>query len=148
MQRARAPSSAGPVLIPESARRCLRFAGGIEFEGYPLDREFWQLLVYCSDQAMGNPTGVVFAEAELLAPAGTMANAILAGVTDTPALRLISGHEKLMAIAKKRKPAQAPDHAGRCGAVHCGAVPSGDVLDDREHFAGGWRPEPRRIGMI
>ena len=31
-----------------------------------------------------------------LAPAGITANAILAGATDTPALRLIPGHEKLM----------------------------------------------------
>ena len=25
----------------------------------------------------------------------------------------------------------------RFSSVHCGAAPSGDVLDDREHFAGG-----------
>ena len=36
-----------------------------------------------------------------LAPAGITANAILAGVTDTPALRLIPGHEKLMEIASR-----------------------------------------------
>jgi len=41
-----------------------------------------------------------------LAPAGITANAILAGVTDTPALRLIPGHEKLMEIARLRNPHQ------------------------------------------
>ena len=39
-----------------------------------------------------------------LAPAGITANAILAGVTDTPALRLIPGHEKLVEIARLRNP--------------------------------------------
>ncbi|MFN0171641.1 MAG: SDR family oxidoreductase [Bryobacteraceae bacterium] len=39
-----------------------------------------------------------------LAPLGITANAILAGVTDTPALRRIPGHEKLMAFAMKRNP--------------------------------------------
>ena len=41
------------------------FPGEIQLEAHPLDREFWQLLVYCSDQALGNPTGVVFSEAAL-----------------------------------------------------------------------------------
>jgi NAD(P)-dependent dehydrogenase (short-subunit alcohol dehydrogenase family) len=39
-----------------------------------------------------------------LAPAGITANAILAGVTDTPALRLIPNCEKLMEIARQRNP--------------------------------------------
>jgi enoyl-[acyl-carrier protein] reductase III len=39
-----------------------------------------------------------------LAPSGITANAIMAGVTDTPALRLIPGHEKLLEIAKQRNP--------------------------------------------
>lgn len=39
-----------------------------------------------------------------LAPTGITANAILAGVTDTPALRLIPGHEKLMEFARQRNP--------------------------------------------
>ncbi len=39
-----------------------------------------------------------------LAPLGMTANAILAGVTDTPALRRIPGHDKLMAFAMKRNP--------------------------------------------
>ena len=39
-----------------------------------------------------------------LAPLGITANAILAGVTDTPALRKIPGNEKLMAYAEARNP--------------------------------------------
>jgi NAD(P)-dependent dehydrogenase (short-subunit alcohol dehydrogenase family) len=39
-----------------------------------------------------------------LAPFGITANAILAGVTDTPALRKIPGHEKLLAAAMSRNP--------------------------------------------
>jgi enoyl-[acyl-carrier protein] reductase III len=39
-----------------------------------------------------------------LAPMGITANAILAGVTDTPALRKIPGHEQLMAYAVARNP--------------------------------------------
>lgn len=57
-----------------------------------------------------------------LAPAGITANAILAGVTDTPALRLIPGHEKLMEIARLRNPSKrltAPEDVGRCIAALC-----------------------------
>jgi NAD(P)-dependent dehydrogenase (short-subunit alcohol dehydrogenase family) len=39
-----------------------------------------------------------------LAPQGITANAILAGVTDTPALRKIPGHEKLIEVATERNP--------------------------------------------
>ena len=39
-----------------------------------------------------------------LAPAGITANAILAGVTDTPALRLIPDYQKLIDMAKLRNP--------------------------------------------
>jgi len=39
-----------------------------------------------------------------LAPAGITANAILAGVTDTPALRAMPGHEKFIEVAKRRNP--------------------------------------------
>ena len=39
-----------------------------------------------------------------LAPAGITANAILAGVTDTPALRKIPGHERLLEAAAARNP--------------------------------------------
>jgi predicted PhzF superfamily epimerase YddE/YHI9 len=34
-------------------------------EGGSLNWEFWELLVYCSDQALGDPTGVVFPDREL-----------------------------------------------------------------------------------
>ena len=80
-----------------------------------------------------------------LAPAGITANAILAGVTDTPALRLIPGHEKLMEIARLRNPQQAADHARRRGALHRRAVPSRHLLDDRQHDPRGWRREHCRM---
>ena len=57
-----------------------------------------------------------------LAPAGITANAILAGVTDSPALRQIPGYEKIMEIARQRNPhkrlTQAEDVA-RCIAALC-----------------------------
>jgi len=57
-----------------------------------------------------------------LAPAGITANAILAGVADTPALRLIPGHEKLMEIARLRNPNKrltTPEDVARCIAALC-----------------------------
>jgi NAD(P)-dependent dehydrogenase (short-subunit alcohol dehydrogenase family) len=39
-----------------------------------------------------------------LAPRGISANAIMAGVTDTPALRKIPGHEKMIEVARARNP--------------------------------------------
>lgn len=57
-----------------------------------------------------------------LAPAGITANAILAGVTDTPALRLIPGHDKILEVAKKRNPhgrLTAPEDVARCIAALC-----------------------------
>ena len=57
-----------------------------------------------------------------LAPAGITANAIMAGVTDTPALRLIPGHEKLMEIARMRNPNKrltTPEDVARCIAALC-----------------------------
>jgi NAD(P)-dependent dehydrogenase (short-subunit alcohol dehydrogenase family) len=57
-----------------------------------------------------------------LAPAGITANAILAGVTDTPALRLIPDHEKIMEIARHRNPNQRltqPEDVARCIAALC-----------------------------
>jgi NAD(P)-dependent dehydrogenase (short-subunit alcohol dehydrogenase family) len=57
-----------------------------------------------------------------LAPAGITANAILAGVTDTPALRQIPGHEQLVEIARMRNPHKrltAPEDVARCIAALC-----------------------------
>jgi NAD(P)-dependent dehydrogenase (short-subunit alcohol dehydrogenase family) len=57
-----------------------------------------------------------------LAPAGITANAILAGVTDSPALRQIPGHEKLMEIARQRNPngrLTQPEDVARCIAALC-----------------------------
>ncbi len=57
-----------------------------------------------------------------LAPAGITANAILAGVTDTPALRLIPGHEKIVEVAKARNPHKrltTPEDVARCIVALC-----------------------------
>jgi enoyl-[acyl-carrier protein] reductase III len=57
-----------------------------------------------------------------LAPAGITANAILAGVTDSPALRQIPNYEKLMEIAKLRNPNKrltTPEDVARCIAALC-----------------------------
>jgi enoyl-[acyl-carrier protein] reductase III len=57
-----------------------------------------------------------------LAPAGITANAILAGVTDSPALRQIPNFEKLMEIAKLRNPHKrltTPEDVARCIAALC-----------------------------
>lgn len=57
-----------------------------------------------------------------LAPAGITANAIMAGVTDTPALRLIPGFEKMIEIARLRNPHHrltTPDDVARCIVALC-----------------------------
>ncbi|MBZ5583491.1 MAG: SDR family oxidoreductase [Acidobacteriia bacterium] len=57
-----------------------------------------------------------------LAPAGITANAILAGVTDTPALRQIPGYEKIAEIAKQRNPHKrltTPEDVARTIAALC-----------------------------
>lgn len=59
-----------------------------------------------------------------LAPHGITANAILAGVTDTPALRKIPGNEKLMEIAQFRNPhgrLTTPVDVAKCIGALCGA---------------------------
>ena len=55
-----------------------------------------------------------------LAPMGITVNAIRAGVTDTPALRKIPGHEKLIKIAKERNPSgrlTTPEDVAKAVAV-------------------------------
>ncbi|HLK61983.1 MAG TPA: SDR family oxidoreductase [Bryobacteraceae bacterium] len=57
-----------------------------------------------------------------LAPAGITANAILAGVTDTNALRLIPGFETLIDEARRRNPHHRltlPEDVARCIAALC-----------------------------
>ena len=57
-----------------------------------------------------------------LAPRGITANAIMAGVTDTPALRKIPGNEKLIDYAKAKNPHHrltTPADVARCIAVLC-----------------------------
>jgi NAD(P)-dependent dehydrogenase (short-subunit alcohol dehydrogenase family) len=57
-----------------------------------------------------------------LAPAGITANAILAGVTDTPASRLIPDYEKIFEIARLRNPHKRltqPEDVARCIAALC-----------------------------
>lgn len=55
-----------------------------------------------------------------LAPRGITANAILAGVTDTPALRKIPGNERIVAYAQARNPhgrLTQPEDVARCVSV-------------------------------
>jgi enoyl-[acyl-carrier protein] reductase III len=55
-----------------------------------------------------------------LAPLGITANAILAGVTDTPALRKIPGNDKLTSVARERNPHRrltTPADVAKCIAV-------------------------------
>jgi NAD(P)-dependent dehydrogenase (short-subunit alcohol dehydrogenase family) len=55
-----------------------------------------------------------------LAPLGITANAIRAGVTDTPALRKIPGHERMISIARAMNPHHrltTPEDVGRCLAA-------------------------------
>ena len=57
-----------------------------------------------------------------LAPEGITVNAIMAGVTDSPALRQIPGHEKLMEFARIRNPHKrltTPEDVARCIAALC-----------------------------
>jgi enoyl-[acyl-carrier protein] reductase III len=57
-----------------------------------------------------------------LAAHGITANAIMAGVTDTPALRKIPGHERLIEFAKARNPhgrLTTPDDVAKCIGVLC-----------------------------
>lgn len=57
-----------------------------------------------------------------LAPAGITANAILAGVTDTPALRQIPDYQKLIDFARQRNPHHRltmPDDVARCIVALC-----------------------------
>lgn len=57
-----------------------------------------------------------------LAPLGITANAILAGVTDTPALRKIPGHGELVAFSKARNPngrLTTPQDVAKCIGVLC-----------------------------
>src|SRR5262245_57041000 len=57
-----------------------------------------------------------------LAPFGITANAIMAGVTDTPALRKIPGSEKLIQYAKAKNPHHrltTPADVAKCIAVLC-----------------------------
>jgi enoyl-[acyl-carrier protein] reductase III len=58
-----------------------------------------------------------------LAPLGITANAIMAGVTDTPALRKIPGHEQLMQMARARNPHHrltTPRDVAKCIGALCG----------------------------
>jgi NAD(P)-dependent dehydrogenase (short-subunit alcohol dehydrogenase family) len=57
-----------------------------------------------------------------LAPAGITANAILAGVSDTAALRQIPGYEKIMEAARRRNPSgrlTQPEDVARAIAALC-----------------------------
>ena len=89
-----------------------------------------------------------------LAPLGIAVNAVRAGVTDTPALRKIPGHEKLIEFARLRNPhgrlTTPQDVAAAIGALS----PSGNLLDDgqrdwcgrrRRHCGvAAWTQPPKR----
>jgi len=74
-----------------------------------------------------------------LAPAGITANAILAGVTDTPALRQIPDYQKILDTARQRNPHRrltTPEDVARSIAVLCHPATywmSGNVI----HVDGG-----------
>ena len=74
-----------------------------------------------------------------IARAGITANAILAGVTDTNALRQIPGYEKIMEVARERNPNRRltqPEDVARCIAALCHQATywlTGDTL----HVDGG-----------
>jgi enoyl-[acyl-carrier protein] reductase III len=79
-----------------------------------------------------------------LAPLGITANAVRAGVTDTPALRKIPGHEQMLAIARQRNPHRrltTPQDVARCLVALAQpetAWLTGNTLgvDGGEHIAG------------
>ncbi len=79
-----------------------------------------------------------------LAPLGITANSVRAGVTDTPALRKIPGHERMVALAKQRNPHRrltTPEDVARCLVALAQpetAWLTGNTLgvDGGEHIAG------------
>lgn len=79
-----------------------------------------------------------------LAPAGITANAILAGVTDTHALRQVPGYEKILEAARQRNPSRRltqPEDVARTIAALCHPATywlTGNVLrvDGGESIAG------------
>jgi NAD(P)-dependent dehydrogenase (short-subunit alcohol dehydrogenase family) len=79
-----------------------------------------------------------------LAPLGVTANALRAGVTDTPALRKIPTHEQMIERSKLRNPHKrltTPEDVARCVAMLCRPQMqwmTGNVLgvDGGEHIAG------------
>jgi NAD(P)-dependent dehydrogenase (short-subunit alcohol dehydrogenase family) len=70
-----------------------------------------------------------------LAPAGITANAILAGVTDTNALRQIPGYEKIMEVARQRNPNRRLTQPEDVAALYRGLVPSGHLLAHWQYVA-------------
>lgn len=57
-----------------------------------------------------------------LGPAGITANAIMAGVTDTPALRKIPGNQKMIEVARAKNPGDrltTPEDVARAIALLC-----------------------------
>ncbi len=75
-----------------------------------------------------------------LAPYGITANAIRAGVTDTPALRKIPGARAHDRGGPATESVWTPHHAGRCSPLHGRSGGRGHGLDDRQRHPGGrWR---------
>ncbi len=71
-----------------------------------------------------------------LAPQKITANAILAGVTDTPALRQIPGHDHMLEMARARNPmGRLTEPEDVAGAIACFSQPE-LLLAQRQHPAG------------
>ena len=79
-----------------------------------------------------------------LAPRGITANAIRAGVTDTPALQKIPGQRRDQA-GRRREPERPPDHDRGRGSRHRRPRPPRHVLDHRQRHRRGRRRGHRRL---
>jgi hypothetical protein len=79
------------------------------------------------------------------APVARKALCLPSVLADTPALRLIPGHEDLVKIARQRNPHKrltVPEDAARCITA---AGPPRHLLDDRQDAPCRWRRERRRM---
>jgi NAD(P)-dependent dehydrogenase (short-subunit alcohol dehydrogenase family) len=110
----------------------LRFLGVISesFRGADagLEQQVFQLLEHPDPACYPVSAAKATLEAHIrqlaveLAPAGITANAILAGVTDTNALRQVPGYEKIMEVARQRNANRRltqPEDVARCIAALC-----------------------------
>ena len=80
-----------------------------------------------------------------LAPRGITANALCAGVTDTPALRKIPGNEVMDPAGDGAEPVAAPDDDRRRGGGPRAAGPPVLGVDHRQRHQRRWRRGHRRV---